>query len=114
LRAETGFSVSDHYLKYDGEPFEPLQIVDRVRAILAGRAHSLDVTQEEASEIAYHYVRVHLGEDLRPGRLEKAAGNGAGEQIWRIEIVNRDSGEKRGELRVGVETGSTHSWQAIA
>lgn len=114
LRAETGYSVHDQYLKYDGEPFEPLQIVHRVRAILDGRERSLDVTQTEAREIAYHYVRVHLNEDLRPGRLEKASGNGAGEEIWRIEIVHRDSGEKRGELHVGVETGSTHSWQALA
>ncbi|MGB6430771.1 MAG: 2-oxoacid:acceptor oxidoreductase subunit alpha [Candidatus Acidiferrales bacterium] len=114
LRAETGFSVSDQYLKYDGEPFEPLQVVDHVRAILEGRERSLDVTPAEAREIAYHYVRVHLNEDLRPGRLEKASGNGAGEEIWRVEIVNRDSGEKRGELQVGVETGSTHSWQALA
>jgi 2-oxoglutarate ferredoxin oxidoreductase subunit alpha len=114
LRAETGFSVSDQYLKYDGEPFEPLQVVNYVRAILEGRERSLDVTPSEAREIAYHYVRVHLNEDLRPGHLERASGNGAGEEIWRIEIVHRDSGEKRGELHVGVETGSTHSWQALA
>jgi 2-oxoglutarate ferredoxin oxidoreductase subunit alpha len=111
LRGETGYGVHDMILKYDGEPFEPLLITEQVRAILQGRARSLDVTSAEAREIAYHYIRTHLTEDVRPGRIEKASGNGAGEAVWRIEIVHRDSGEKQGELEVGIETGSTHSWQ---
>ena len=111
LRGETGYGVHDMILKYDGEPFEPLLITEQVRAILQGRPRSLDVTSAEAREIAYHYIRTHLSEDVRPGRIEKTSGNGAGEAVWRIEIVHRDSGEKQGELEVGVETGSTHSWQ---
>ena len=114
LRAESGYSVHDHILKYDGEPFEPRQIADQVRAILEGRTRSLDVTSAEAREIAYHYIRSHLNEDVRPGQIEKMDGNGLAEMLWRIEIVHRDSGEKQGELRVGVETGSTYSWQSVS
>ena len=113
LRAETGHSVSDQILKYDGEPFEPAQISAQVRAIVAGQPRSLDVTESEAREIAYHYVRVHLNDEFRPGRVQKAAGNGLGEALWKIDVVTREGGEKRGELKVGVETGSTYSWQPV-
>ena len=111
LRAETSHAVSEKILKYDGEPLEPGGIAARVRAILKGQLHSLDVSQAEAREIAYHYVRVHLGEEVRPGRVGRAAGNGYGEPIWNIEIVNRETGTRAGELHVGIQTGSTYSWQ---
>ena len=114
LRAETGYAVHDKILRYDGEPFEPRYIADHVRAILDGKPRSLDVTAEEAREIAYHYLRTKLSEDVRPGRIEKIEGNGAGEPLWQVEIVHRDSGDKQGDLKVGVETGSTHSWQPAA
>jgi 2-oxoglutarate/2-oxoacid ferredoxin oxidoreductase subunit alpha len=111
LRAETSHAVHDKILKYDGEPLEPAGIAAEVRALLAGKSKSYDVSPAEAREIAYHYVRVHLGEDVRPGQITKADGNGAGEPVWKIEIVHRDTGAKNGELRVGVQTGSTYSWQ---
>jgi 2-oxoglutarate ferredoxin oxidoreductase subunit alpha len=111
LRAETSHAVNDKILKYDGEPLEPGGIAAEVRAILKSQSHSLDVSQSEAREIAYHYVRVYLGEEVRPGQVSKAEGNGHGEPIWNVEIVNRDTGEKTGELHVGVQTGSTYSWQ---
>jgi 2-oxoglutarate ferredoxin oxidoreductase subunit alpha len=114
LRAETGHSVNERILKYDGEPFEPRPITQQVLAILEGRPRSLDVTSAEAREIAYHYIRTHLNEEVRPGRIEKANGDGAGEAVWRIEIVHRDSGKKQGELCVGVNTGSTHKVTAEA
>ena len=113
LRAETGFSVDDTILKYDGEPFEPHHITEQVQAILEGRPRSLDVTPAEASEIACHYIRTHLGEDVRPGRVEKMSGNGIEEPVWCIDVVHRDTGGKQGELFVGVETGSTYSWQPV-
>jgi 2-oxoglutarate ferredoxin oxidoreductase subunit alpha len=113
LRAETSHAVSAQILKYDGEPFEPRQIAEQVRAIVAGKPHSLDVTESEAREIAYHYVRVHLNDEVRPGKIQKAAANGQGEAIWKIEVVTREGAEKRGELVVGVETGSTYSWKAV-
>jgi pyruvate/2-oxoacid:ferredoxin oxidoreductase alpha subunit len=111
LRAETSHAVSDKILKYDGEPLEPAAIAAQVRAILKGQPRSLDVTQWEAREIAYHYARVHLGEEVRPGNIGKAESNGYGEPTWNVEIVNRETGAKTGELHIGVETGSTHSWQ---
>jgi hypothetical protein len=51
---------------------------------------------------------------VRPGAITKVDGNGFGEPVWQIEIVNRDSGEKQGELQVGVQTGSTYSWQPVS
>ena len=111
LRAETSHAVSDKILKYDGEPLEPGGIAAHVRAILKGQTHSLDVSESEAREIAYHYVRVRLGDEVRPGQIGKAESNGYGEPIWKVEIVNRETGTKTGELHVGMQTGSTHSWQ---
>jgi 2-oxoglutarate ferredoxin oxidoreductase subunit alpha len=111
LRAETSHAVSDKILKYDGEPLEPGGIAAQVRAILKGQTHSLDVSESEAREIAYHYVRVRLGDEVRPGQIGKAESNGYGEPIWKVEIVNRETGTKTGELHVGMQTGSTHSWQ---
>jgi 2-oxoglutarate ferredoxin oxidoreductase subunit alpha len=111
LRAETSHAVSDKILKYDGEPLEPGGIAAQVRAILKGQTHSLDVSESEAREIAYHYVRVRLGDEVRPGKIGKAESNGYGEPIWKVEIVNRETGAKTGELHVGMQTGSTYSWQ---
>ena len=111
LRAETGHAVSDQILKYDGEPFEPGSIAAQVRAILEGKTHSLDVTEAEAREIAYHYVRVHLNEEARPGQDHQGRRQRPRRTVWQIEIVNRENGEKQGELHVGVQTGSTYSWQ---
>jgi len=109
LRAETGFSVGDLILKYDGEPFEPRQIVDQVKAILAGKARELDLTLEEARETAYHYTRVHLADKARPTKLERI--NGEHEPVWLVEMSARDTGAKQGELRIGAHTGSIYSWQ---
>jgi 2-oxoglutarate/2-oxoacid ferredoxin oxidoreductase subunit alpha len=113
LRGETGHAVNDLILKYDGEPFEPAQVTAQVRALLAGKKESLDVSESEAREIAYHYVRVYLGEEVRPSKITQADGNGRGEKIWKIQIVSRESGEDHGELQVGVSTGSTYSWQPV-
>ena len=113
LRAETGFSVADMILKYDGEPFEPHHIVEELRAILEGRPRSTDVTLEEAREMAYHYVRVHLADKVRPGKIEKIEQSENGEPLWQVEMVARDNGEKRGDLSIGVDTGSTYSWQTV-
>jgi 2-oxoglutarate/2-oxoacid ferredoxin oxidoreductase subunit alpha len=114
LRAETGFTVDDHILKYDCEPFEPHHITEEVKAILEGRERNRNVTMTEAREMAYHYISTQLGETMRPGRINQHDGNGFDEQVWNVEIVSRESGEKRGELLIGVETGSTYSWQPVA
>ena len=104
LRAETGIGVDDLILKYDGEPFEPRQIAAQVEAVLAGRPRPLEVTLDEAREMAYHYIRVHLADKTRPMRIEQTAG--AAEPLWLVELVGRESGEPAGELRIGAETGS--------
>ncbi len=113
LRAETGFSVNDLILKYDGEPFEPHHIVEQLLAILEDQPRSTDVTLEEAREMGYHYVRVHLADKVRPGKIEKIEQSEYGEPLWQIEMVARDGGEKRGDLSIGAATGSTYSWQAV-
>jgi hypothetical protein len=114
LRAETGITVDHHILKYDCEPFEPHQIRDEVKAIVEGRDRSRNVTMEEAREMAYHYIRSRLTETLRPGRISQRGANGFDEPVWDVEIVSRESGDKHGELLIGVETGSTYSWQPVA
>jgi 2-oxoglutarate ferredoxin oxidoreductase subunit alpha len=112
LRAETGVTLDHHILKYDCEPFEPHHIVEQVKALLAGQEISTDVTEDEAREMAYHYIRTRLGEVMRPGKVDRGEGNGYGEPVWSVEIVSRESHEKRGELVIGAETGSFYSWQA--
>jgi hypothetical protein len=111
LRAETGFTVDDHILKYDCEPFEPHHITQEVKAILEGRERSRDVTVDEAREMAYHYINTQLTETVRPAAITRRGGNGFNEGAWNVEIVSRHSGEKVGDLLIGVETGSTHSWK---
>jgi 2-oxoglutarate ferredoxin oxidoreductase subunit alpha len=113
LRAETGFSVNHLILKYDGEPFEPHHIVEQLRAILEDQPRSTDVTLEEAREMSYHYIRVHLADKVRPGKIEKIQESKYGEPLWLIEMVARDGGEKRGDLCIGAASGSTYSWQAV-
>jgi 2-oxoglutarate ferredoxin oxidoreductase subunit alpha len=111
LRAETGFSVGDMILKYDGEPFEPHHITGQVEAILAGRPRPTEVTMDEAREMAYHYIRVHLADKVRPAKIEQVDGDGQGEMLYLVELTGRESGAKEGELRIGAETGSIYSWQ---
>jgi len=114
LRAETGITVHDKILKYDGEPFEPRIISEEVKRIVAGKPRDLDVSMEEAREMAYHYIRTHLADAARPTRVEMVKGNSHGEPVWVVEIVKRDTGEKSGELEIGVKTGALHAWQPVA
>ena len=114
LRAETGITVNDQVLKYDGEPLEPRIIAEEVKRILAKKPVSLDVTLEEAREMAYHYIRAHLDDDARPVKIERTDGNSHGEPVWLVEIVKRDTGVKSGDLNIGVKTGAIYSWQPVA
>src|SRR6185503_13231891 len=112
LRAETGITIDDHIRKYDGEPFEPHHIVEEVKAILAGTVKSTDVTEDEAREMAYHYIRTRLSETVRPGVISRTSREGIDEPLWSVEVVTRDNAAKSGELLIGVESGSTHLWRA--
>jgi 2-oxoglutarate ferredoxin oxidoreductase subunit alpha len=110
LRAETGFSCTDTILKYDGEPFEPRMITNRTKSILNQEPLDLSVTEKEAREIAYHYIRVHLKDKLRPTQIAQNSENGYGEPVWVLDLADRTDGNLKGQLTVGVETGSTHKW----
>jgi 2-oxoglutarate/2-oxoacid ferredoxin oxidoreductase subunit alpha len=112
LRAETGISVHDTILKYDGEPFEPRIIAEEVKRILAGQPRNLDVTLEEAREMAYHYIRTHFGESARPVNIELTNGDSYSEPVWRIEVVEKESSKKLGDLSLGVRTGAVHAWES--
>jgi len=113
-RSETGFALDDMVLKYAGEPFEPAFIVNRVKEILGGESLSLEVTREEAREIAYHYIRTHLSNSVRPASMEVGNGVSAEEPTWCIELVSRKGGEKNGDLFVGQRTGSTYAWKPVS
>jgi 2-oxoglutarate ferredoxin oxidoreductase subunit alpha len=114
LRAETGLTAAATILKYAGEPFTPGYITQAVQAIVAGRPLSLDVSQDEAGEIAYHYIRVKLANEARPVSYEQVALPNYDELVWRVTLVGRQEGEPRGTLLIGVQTGATYAWQAPA
>ena len=53
-------------VRYDGEPFEPAWIAQRVRDFLEGRPVDLQVAEHEAREMAYHHIRIHMHDRARP------------------------------------------------
>jgi 2-oxoglutarate ferredoxin oxidoreductase subunit alpha len=115
LRAETGFGADHILTRYDGEPFEPAYISHRVRAFLKGEPVDLQVQEHEAREMAYHYVRIHLQDRARPGRLERlTAAVEYGEPVWDVELVDRETDRPHGRLIIGADTGSTHSFHSLA
>ncbi len=110
LRAESGFAV-DHLLnRYDGEPFEPAYIAERVRALLEGRTPDLQVAEHEAREMAYHHIRIHMHDKARPARLQPIAESEYGEPLWLVELIGRDDGRAEGMLLIGRHTGSMYGW----
>jgi 2-oxoglutarate/2-oxoacid ferredoxin oxidoreductase subunit alpha len=114
IRAETGVTMDAHINRYDGEPFEPKWVADHVKRILAGKPLDLEVTEVEATEIAYHYLRTHAGEKLRPVKVTRESSNGHGESTWNIDMAERATGEARARMKVGVSTGSTYSYEKLA
>ncbi len=114
IKAETGISMDDHVTKYDGEPLEPNYVVDHVKRILGATKICLNVTEHDAREMAYHYLRTHYAERLRPAAVTKGEKNGHGEPTWKVELVERSSGNKAGEIVVGVETGATYSYTTVS
>jgi 2-oxoglutarate ferredoxin oxidoreductase subunit alpha len=114
LRAETGFTADAVITRYDGEPFNPGEVAARAKDVIAGRPVDLRVTEDEAREIAYHYIRIHLGDKARPVRFETVPADGIAEPTWRIALEDRKSGQPLGELVMGQETGSTYDWRPLA
>lgn len=110
IKMETGISMDGHIVKYDGEPIEPLYIEDRVKELQAGKQMDLDVSEDEAREMVYHYLRTHGGEKLRPVKVVKESPNG-GEPVWSIEIAERVTGKTGGSMKIGVKTGTKVSFE---
>ena len=110
LRAESGVSVDHVLTRYDGEPFEPAYIAERIRSFTAGRAVDLQVAEHEAREMAYHYIRIHMQDKTRPGRLRPVAESGYGEPLWVVELVTRADDTPEGMLVIGRDTGALHGW----
>lgn len=110
LRAESGFTVDHVLTRYDGEPFEPAYIAERVKANLAGKPVDLEVQDHEAREMAYHHIRIHMQDRARPGRLRKVSGAAYGETVWAVELVNRADGRPEGMLVIGATTGAGYGW----
>ncbi len=114
LRAETGFKVDHLITRYDGEPFEPAWITRRVHALVAGSPLNGKVEASEAREMAYHYIRLHMNDLTRPGRIEQATRTEYDESLWDVEIIGRTTHEPRGNLLIGIETGSIYRWEPLA
>jgi hypothetical protein len=106
--------MDGHVNRYDGEPLEPRWVADHVKRILAGKPLELEVTEDEAKEIAYHYLRTHNGEKLRPVKFTRESSNGHGEPTWNIELAERATGTASARMKVGVSTGSTYSYEKLA
>ena len=113
VRAETGISMHAHINKYDGEPLEPLEIVEQVKAIMANKAYDYTLTEKEARDIAYHYLRTHYAEKMRPAKIVRENKDGKGEPVWRVELVERTSGDKQAEMIIGAESGATYSFEKV-
>jgi 2-oxoglutarate ferredoxin oxidoreductase subunit alpha len=110
LRAESGFTVDHVLTRYDGEPFEPAYIAERVKTFLAGKPVDLEVQDHEAREMAYHHIRIHMQDRARPARLRKVPGASYGEPVWAVELVNRADGRAEGMLVIGASTGAAYGW----
>ncbi|MBZ0185782.1 MAG: hypothetical protein K8F91_05965, partial [Candidatus Obscuribacterales bacterium] len=114
IKMQTGVSMDGHINRYDGEPPEPLYVLEHARRILKGDAIDLDVKEEEAREFVYHYLRTHNGEKLRPVKLIKEVKNGYGEPVWNVELAERFTGKTGGSMKIGIKTGSTYEFNKAA
>ncbi|MBX9771871.1 MAG: hypothetical protein K2X29_10895, partial [Candidatus Obscuribacterales bacterium] len=113
IRSETGIAMDGHVNRYDGEPMEPEFVCDHVQRILAGKPLDLDVTEAEAREMGYHYLRTHYAEKMRPGKITRGTSKGISEDVWNIELVDRTTGEKQAEMVIGISTGATYSYKSL-
>jgi len=57
---------------------------------------NLELDEAEAKEIAYHYLRTHFAEKLRPVKLTRESANGHGEPV----LDNRIGRKELPEIRV--------------
>jgi hypothetical protein len=80
---------------------------------MENKALDLDVSEHDAKEMAYHYLRTHNFEKMRPIAASKEAANGKGEPIWVVELAERVTGKKAGSMKIGSRTGSTYSFEKV-
>lgn len=113
VKAETGISMDAHINKYDGEPLEPEWIIQEIKNILANKPKDLNVSESDARDIACHYLRTHYTERLRPGKIVQESKNGKNEAQWRVELVERATGNKAAEMFIGANTGATYSYVPV-
>jgi 2-oxoglutarate ferredoxin oxidoreductase subunit alpha len=111
LRAEAGIAIEDVLTRYDGEPIDPEWVVSRVKGLLKRKSEDLRVQEDEAREMAYHYIRIHLGDASRPVRVKASKDGAFDEPVWEVEVVGRAELETQGTLVIGRKTGSIHAWQ---
>lgn len=111
IKGETGISMDHHINKYDGEPMEPHMIVNGVKEYIAKKQINLELSELEAKEIAYHYLRTHYAEKLRPTSVTRESANGHGEPVYNVELSERATGNKGGTIRIGTMTGATYSFE---
>jgi hypothetical protein len=111
IKMETGVSMDGHVNRYDGEPLEPKEVAGRVQDILKGKKIDLDVSEDDAKEMAYHYLRTHYAEKLRPVKAVRDSANGHGEPVWNIELAERATGKHGGKMKIGVHTGATYHFE---
>ena len=113
MRAECGFTVDDLIVRYDGELIEPAWLAERVQRRLAGTPEDLSVTEEEAREMAYHYIRIRMDDKTRPTKFEVSKNGKYDEPVWNIEISDRGGAGKQGTLIIGKDSGSMLSYQPV-
>jgi len=65
-------------------------------------------------EMAYHYIRLHMQDQTRPGRVEPVSRAEYAEPLWDVEIIGRGDHKPRGNLLIGIETGSVYRWEPLA
>ncbi|MBI5136990.1 MAG: 2-oxoacid:acceptor oxidoreductase subunit alpha [Nitrospirae bacterium] len=106
LRAETGHRAHGLVLRYDGEPFTPGYIAERAQAVLTGRSQPLALSEGEARECAYHYIRSRLGDMAWPATLRRVGEHVYGEPAWEARLEGRDDGHDMGLLVIGADTGA--------
>ena len=109
LRAESGFTVDHVLTRYDGEPFEPAYIAERVKAFLEGKAAGPPGARSTRRG-RWPTTTSASTCRTRRGRVacERAKANGYDEPVWEVELVSRADGRPEGTLVIGMDTGSMY------
>ncbi len=110
VRSETGIAMDGHINRYDGEPIEPAFIVTKVKELLTNKPSNTHLTEAEAMDMAYHYLRTHGLESMRPVKFSHESTNGHNEPTWLVEFADKKTGDATAKLKLGAFTGSNHEF----